>query len=189
MKLIQMPFLGIALLLLVANKNSAQPDRSLTLSDKSEIVKTAIHLQYENYIFPERVENIESYVQDKLKHGQYDSLQTYETFLESLNNDFHLQGHDTHLDISYGPDRVKQIRLDNQHYDADIKEEISAGFLAKMQYENFRLRKLERLDGNVGYFNFLSFAPLGPAKESITSAMNFLLYSDAIIIDLREIWN
>jgi C-terminal processing protease CtpA/Prc len=47
------------------------------------------------------------------------------------------------------------------------------------------MRKLERLDGNIGYFEFLNFTPLSVSKQSLKGAMNFLLYSSAIIVDLR----
>lgn len=94
--------------------------------------------------------------------------------------------HDHHLDISYGPNRVKQIIADAKSEQEGKEEKITDEWLQQIRYENFRLRKLERLDGNIGYFNFLNFTPLAVSKQSISSAMNFLLYSNAIIIDLRE---
>jgi retinol-binding protein 3 len=55
-----------------------------------------------------------------------------------------------------------------------------------LQYENFKLRKAERLDGNIGYFKLNGFVELGYSKEAIVSAMNFLSNSSAIILDLRD---
>jgi len=42
------------------------------------------------------------------------------------------------------------------------------------------------LDGNIGYFRFLNFPPLAPSKQSLVASMNFLQFSSAIAIDLRE---
>src|SRR5690349_11316748 len=111
MKTFQMPFIGLALLLLLTNKISAQDKEYLSQKDKLEIVTSVIQLLHENYIFPERVDTIEQFVVHKLKSHGYDSLQESGMFIASLNDDIQKLGHDTHLNISYGPERVQQIKL------------------------------------------------------------------------------
>jgi retinol-binding protein 3 len=180
-------FMGIVLLLLTSFVCVfSQGDNTIAERDKSEIIETAIRLLQENYIYPERVKRIRNYLKDKLKSGGYAGLVKPEDFLQSLNNDLEEQGNDHHLNISFGPDRVKQIELDQINEKEGKKETLSADWLQRLKFENFRLQKVERLDGNIGYFNFMNFPPLSPAKESIVGAMNFLRFSSAIIIDLRE---
>lgn len=164
----------------------SQDKNLITEKEKSGIIEKAISLLQENYIYPERVKNIENFLIGKLKSSGYTGIVKPEDFLQSLNNDLEREGKDHHLNISFGPDRVKQIKLDQQNEKDGKKETLSENWLQRMKYENFRLRKVERLDGNIGYFNFLNFAPVVPAKESIAGAMNFLQFSSAIIIDLRE---
>ena len=55
-----------------------------------------------------------------------------------------------------------------------------------VKYENFFLKKIERLDGNIGYFKFNKFEELQFSKEAIASAMNFISNSSAIILDLSQ---
>lgn len=186
MKLLQKSFTGILMLILLVSNTYAQKSESFPRQDKAVIIDKAIALLNENYVFPKRVPAIEKYIKEKINNGGYDPLNKPQDFLQSLNNDLEQKGNDHHLNISYGPDRVKQIIADNKNEKEGKEEKITDAWLQRMQYENFRLRKLERFDGNIGYFSFLNFAPLAPSKQSIVSAMNFLLYSNAIIIDLRE---
>ena len=179
-------FISIVMFILHISNGYAQPNSNFNKNDKTVITDKAIFLLHENYVFPERVEVIEKYIKEKIKNGGYDSLTRLEDFLESLNNDFEEKGKDHHLDISYGPARVKQIIADNKNKSEGKEEKTTGEWLQIIQYENFRLRKVERLDGNIGYFNFLNFTPLALSKQSIAAAMNFLLYSNALIIDLRE---
>ena len=181
MKLCSISFTAIALLLCIGC--SAQ---QLSKEDKSVIINKAIGLMEENYIYPERVTAIRQQLQQQLEKGGYDSLHRTEDFLNVLNNDLERWGHDHHLNISFGPQRVKQLLADEKNEKEGKEETITEGFLQQIRYENFRMRKLERLDGNIGYFSFLNFTPLPVSKLSLAAAMNFLLYSNAIIIDLRD---
>jgi hypothetical protein len=106
--------------------------------------------------------------------------------LETFERDIQQQGNDQHIGLGVDPGRVKQIISDGQAEKSGLKPVDTEEWLQKMKFENFRLRKLERLDGNVGYFSFLNFAPLESAKLSLVGAMNFIRFSDAIIIDLRD---
>ena len=177
---------GILVPILIAFSSYGQQDPGITKQEKQAIIDKAIVLLKENYVFPNRVENIEKQIKERLTAGAYDSLANVETFLASLNADLEHYGNDHHLDISYGPKRVKQIIADTKNEQEGKEQKITDEWLQQMKYENFRLRKLERLDGNIGYVNFLNFTPLAVSKQSISSAMNFLLYSNAIVIDLRE---
>ncbi len=48
------------------------------------------------------------------------------------------------------------------------------------------MKKVERLDGNIGYFKFNKFIGLEYSKEAIVAAMNFISNSSAIILDLTQ---
>lgn len=185
MKLLLRSITGILMLMISTSSLFAQV-KKINRQDKNIIIQKAILLLNENYIFPERVQEIKTYVEKRLNTGGYDSINNPQDFLKSLNNDLEQKGNDHHLNIFYGPERVKQIASDEKNEKEGRAEKLTEIWLKKLQYENFRLRKLERLDGNIGYFNFLSFTPLEASRQSIIAAMNFILYSNAIIIDLRD---
>lgn len=178
--------MGIAMLMLATLQLPAQADPPFGDEMKKNVIQSAISLLHEHYIFPEKVKTIEAALLKKMNSGGYSSLQNPPDFLRELNADLEREGNDHHLNISFNPERVAQIRLDEQN-EADGKPEVfTEQMMQRMRYENFRMRKLERLDGNVGYFRFLNFLPLMAAKESMASAMNFIRHSGALILDLRE---
>ena len=171
MKLLLKSITGICMLMVFAHNVCAQPNDNFSRYDKTILADKAIQLLQENYVFPNRVPVIEKYISEKLRTGGYDSLNKPEEFIESLNKDLEQKGNDHHLNISYSPDRVRQIIAANKNEKEGGEEKITTEWLQKIRYENFRLRKLERLDGNIGYFNFLNFTPLAPSRQTIVAAM------------------
>lgn len=170
----------------VFSSTLAQKNESISTKEKNEIISKTLDLIQRNYIYPERTNQINKYVLEKMKAGGYDSLTKLIPFLEVFERDIQQQSKDTHLGMGLSPERVKQIVADSKNENSGKKEEITPEWLERMQFENFRLRKIERLEGNIGYFNFLNFTPLEPSKQTLIGAMNFLRYSSAIIIDLRD---
>lgn len=170
----------------VVSSTLAQKNENISTKEKNEIVSKTLDLIQRNYIYPERTNQINKYVMEKMKAGGYDSLTKLIPFLEVFERDIQQQSKDTHLGMGLSPERVKQIVADSKNENSGKKEEITPEWLERMQFENFRLRKIERLEGNIGYFNFLNFTPLEPSKKTLIGAMNFLRYSSAIIIDLRD---
>ena len=164
---------------------SVQGDRAISVQQKLMISAKAIELLKANYIFPERVPAIESFLKVKFNRNGYDSFTTLPGFLQEFNKDLERQGHDHHLNVFFGPLRVKQIKKEAQ-LNGEKNDAVDKEWLDLLKYENFRLRKLERLEGNIGYFQFLNFTQLAPSKETIVSAMNFMHQSSALILDLRE---
>ncbi len=177
--------IAVLFVLLVATLASSQnKPRELSENEKLSIIQKAVSLLHENYVFPERVERIGKNILSKFNSGGYAASSTSEDFLSALNHDLEKESGDTHVNISFGPERVQQIIEEKKNEGKTIP--LTKEWLERLRYENYRLRKVERLDGNIGYFWFLNFADLQAAKESIVGAMNFISNSNAIILDLRE---
>ncbi len=181
--------IGVAVSVIICSGNLfAQNDNGnekINDQQKQVLINTAYAQLKENYIFPERIAKIESVIQRKFDNKEYSSFNTLFDFLEVLNKDFELSGNGHHLDIFYGPQYVKKIKA-TQNNTAEKPDKIPAEFVDMVKYENFFLKKVERLDGNIGYFKFNKFEELQFSKEPIASAMNFISNSSAIIFDLRE---
>jgi hypothetical protein len=186
MKSTTLGFMGIALLVLTTPQLPAQNDPPFGDEMKKNVIRSAICLLHEHYIFPAKVSNIEAALLKKMDGGGYSGLQNPQDFLRELNADLEREGNDHHLNISFNPERVQQIRLDEQNEAEGKPEVFTEQMLQRMHYENFRMRKLEWLEGNVGYFQFLNFLPLTTSKQSMFSAMNFIRHSGALILDLRD---
>ena len=56
----------------------------------------------------------------------------------------------------------------------------------RVRQENFKFKKIEIMDGNVGYLKLDEFHDTSLSGPTAVAAMNFLAHTDALIIDLRE---
>jgi len=166
------------------NKAKAE-DITLTAKMKSTVVKRVSSLLNANYIFPETAKKMEEHLNAQLNEGKYDRINDKNEFARALTNDLRSISKDKHIRVSYDPEAVKRIRAGN----SSSKEEQEKARKAQIERErqrNFGFRRLEILEGNIGYLDLTGFSGLDQAAETITAAMNFLANSNAVIIDLRN---
>jgi C-terminal processing protease CtpA/Prc len=186
MKTLKQSFSGIVLPVLICvlmfNKASAQS--TITEKEKKEILDKAFVLLKENYIFPEKVAPMEKTLRKKLAEGYYAQYTNTNEFLKNLNHDMETLVNDRHVNIFFDSIRVKQIRAEAKG--TYTQPSYSPEFLKRARYENNMVRKVERLDGNVGYLKIDMFIDSRIAKPTFLAAMSFLSNSDALIIDLRQ---
>ena len=173
-------------LLFIANAASAQQagkDEPISDEQKTIIIQKAIPLLRANYIFPERIDAIEARLVGNNRRHAYAGAHTLFAFLELFNKDLEQSGNDKHLDIFYGPQIVAKLKRDVLN-----NEKLAAPpeYLQMLAYENYRLRKVERMDGNIGYIKLNGFIELEHSREALSGAMRFIAHSSAIILDLRE---
>jgi C-terminal processing protease CtpA/Prc len=89
---------------------------------------------------------------------------------------------DKHLGIIYDPDWVSQIRAQGQEEDVYMTEEM----IAEERSRNFGFKRVEILDGNVGFLDLRIFFHSKYAGKTAAAAMDYLSNCDAIIVDLRN---
>jgi len=65
-------------------------------------------------------------------------------------------------------------------------EAARARWHASMRKRNFDWKRVEVLEGNVGYIDLHGFAPLGPSRDTAAAAMAFVSNCDALIFDMRN---
>jgi len=132
------------------------------------------------YVFPDVAKKTEKTLKRNLKKGDYKDATTYDEFAGLLNDDMYEIASDRHLHIDYLRDESRFATSDT------LTEEEEQEIFDRLASNNFGFYKLERLAGNVGYLDLRGFNDAGMAGATAIAAMNFLAYSDAIIIDLRR---
>ena len=166
-------------------------DGSLAAEQMSghQIVTTALSLLRANYVFPELAERAAVAIETRLTAGEYDHLDEI-TLTELVTR--HLQEicEDKHLGLRLGggprpgpppgngPEPGRPEPKDHQ-----------ARRLAMRQMgrlDNFGIRRVERLDGNVGYLDVRRVAVPANAGPAIAAAMELVAGTHALIIDLRH---
>lgn len=170
---------------LAAAQQTQKTSPPLDAKTRQAVVDEASKALIENYIFLETAQKMEERMTTKLKNGEYDNLTTPEEFGEMLNRDMQSVSQDKHLGFRYDPPRVQEIiQLQSQNKEEAAKARAQS--LAAQRQDNFGFKKVERLDGNVGYLAFNYFASAETGGEVASSAMNFLSNCDALIVDLRQ---
>jgi hypothetical protein len=132
------------------------------------------------YVFPDVAKDMEKTMRRNLRKGDYKEADTYDAFAGMLNEDMYEIARDRHLHIDF-------LREDNFLARSDtLTAEQEQELFDRLASNNFGFYRVERLPGNVGYLDLRSFNDADKAGATAIAAMNFLAYSDAIIIDLRR---
>jgi hypothetical protein len=185
----------------------AMPDDG-SLADEQlsgrEIVTRALALLRANYVFPELAEQAAVAVEARLAAGEYDDLdevtltELVTTHLQEVTGDKHLRlrlgggpGPRRGPGPGPGPDRdgPGPGRRPGPEPDGPEPRGHEARRLAMRQMgrlDNFGIRRVERLDGNVGYLDVRRVAVPANAGPAISAAMELVAGTHALIIDLRH---
>lgn len=157
----------------------------LTAARQAEVVKTLGEILEKQYVFPEKGLAMKNFLEKKKKEGAYDGLNDFLAFARTLTQDLRSVVNDGHLRVSYNPDQVKAIRAAGS-VSAEEREKQLKARLERERLSNFGYKRLEVLDGGVGYLDLLGFSGTRESGETAVAAMNFLAHCPAVIIDLRH---
>ena len=162
-----------------AARISVPDDGSLAAEQLSgrDIVTKAMELLRASYVFPDQAERAATAIEARLEAGEYDGLDEI-TLTDRVT--IHLQEitGDRHLGLRLGggpgPRREPEKRPDREK-------------MRRMgRLDNFGIRRVERLDGNVGYLDVRRVAGPANAGPAIAAAMELVAGTYALIIDLRR---
>ena len=163
---------------------AAQNDVTLNADMKEDVVKRVCRMLVGQYIFPETAKKMEDHLTAQLKEGEYDGIDDMTAFARILTSDLQSISQDRHLRVTFSPETVKRMRAANSRSEEEREKERKAA-LERERRRNYGFRRLEILEGNIGYLELTGFSGRDEAAETIIAAMNFLANSDAVIIDLR----
>ena len=150
-------------------------------STKSAIIDWICLKMDEIYVFPDVATKMGEHIKTKLKKGDYDRISGPRAFARQLRNDLVEISHDRHFNVIYAPE--PSIRF--QRKDPEEEKKRKEQRIRQWKYDNYYFKKVERLDGNVGYLRFDGFANTLYGGDTAVAALQFLKHCDAIIMDLR----
>jgi hypothetical protein len=173
-------------------------DGSLAAEQMSgrEIVTTALSLLRANYVFPELAERAATAIEARLEAGEYDHLDEI-TLTDLVTSHLQEVCDDKHLRLRLGGRRVgsgpggpgTRDRDPRPGPGPDEPKDHEARRLAmrlRGRLDNFGIRRVERLDGNVGYLDLHRVPVPANAGPAIAAAMELIAGTYALIIDLRH---
>jgi len=162
-----------------AARISVPDDGSLAAEQLSgrEIVTKAMELLRANYVFPDQAERAAAAIEARLEAGEYDDLDEI-TLTDRVTDDLQDITGDKHLRLRLGggpgPRREPPKRPDREK------------MRTMGRLDNFGIRRVERLGGNVGYIDLRRMAVPANAGPAISAAMELVAGTYALIIDMRH---
>ena len=140
------------------------------------IIDEALDLLCANYIFPEKAATAADAIRRRRAAGEYDGLDE-ETLAARLTADLAEVCADKHLRV-----RTREAAL----HDARTRHELEAAYREGLRHANYGIARVERLDGNVGYLDLRQIAEASVGGRAIAAAMELIVHTEALIIDLRR---
>jgi len=140
----------------------------------------------EKYVDAEIGQDMARHVLSRHEEGAYDAAADVNSFCSALTSDLRSISNDNHLFVFYSPEEAREVAADKELLPEEEIEEIKKQAYESARRENFGFRKVEILDGNVGYLDLDFFSSIENGADTAVAAMAFLSNVDAIIIDLRD---
>lgn len=171
------------LTLILSLTHSPAASDELTGEARQQTIEAVIKLLTENYVYPETASRMAAHLKKEAAAGAYQGITDPGKFAEQLTADLQSVSRDKHLRVSHSPEMAARLLASGG--DGPPPEDRER-FLEESRRDNFAFRKVEILDGNIGYLRLDGFSGFSEAGETATAAMNFLANTDALIIDLRQ---
>lgn len=130
-----------------------------------------------SYIFPEVGTQLAQHLKQRLWDGAYENLELA-ALAARIGADMKSVNGDKHLNVFALPQGKAELQAPSPAERERARSEAA-------RRTNHGFKKLEILDGNVGYLELTGFAPAEIAGETAVAAMGYFANVDALVIDLR----
>lgn len=172
---------GVVLGTLLSFPAFAAENAPFNATDRAATVKALAAKLNANYIAPAVAERVGKAVAKKNAAGGYASAASAQAFSEALAKDLRDFSGDLHfgakLDESFREPTTTAAQPTRAEWDT-YRDQVARG--------GYRIEKIERLPGNVGYLELRGFDAATFVAPAYTAAMLLLAGTDALILDLRR---
>lgn len=148
--------------------------------NKQETIEGILKVLQTRYVFPEVADSMQNFVMNNLQSGKYDSIQDGEEFAFQLTKDLQSVSKDLHLKVQYSIEKTGE----NEDSDKDNSKETWMNQI--LTENNYGIKSKKILEGNIGYLEIPMFGPLDRCADTIISAIQYVIDTDALILDLRS---
>jgi len=171
-------FVFILAFVLATGSSKAQ----FSKQEKNDIIDSLCAKMDQFYIYPEMGDNAIRLIRQKQALKEYDSLTDENTFASQITADMRQGGQDEHLRLEYSPEVISFQNSDP--YSMTEEEVLEMHRFALSQ--NYGIRKIDVLPGNVGLIDLSCIFGADLAGSKYANVMDYLSHTDALIIDLRN---
>ncbi len=157
---------------------NADPLPAIDQADRKAIVDSVARAIRDVYVFPDVAEKMATLIEKNARGRKYDSADRPADFADLLTQDLRSISKDLHLNVRAGVPYVAPVNDEEEQAEHEAQ-------LTRMARDNYGWKKVERMEGNIGYVRLDGFVDAAYAGATAIAAMNFLANVDALIFDLR----
>ncbi len=139
----------------------------------SPLIDAALEQLCRKYVFPDKA----AAAAEVIRSRDYSGL-SEEELCEKLTADLFELCADKHLRVRV---RARELQEGGQS-----EEAAEAAWREYLRTTNYRIARVERLDGNVGYLDLRGVPDPANGAKAVAAAMELVSNTDALIIDLRK---
>ncbi len=172
-----LPGILATLLLAITTAASANPTDENT---RQQVLSAVIAHLEDDYVDPQVGQRAGASLREDLAAGKFHSFTDAEHFATAVSTRLQELTGDGHLNVEYSPSPISASAEAEQEYGDEQMERWYGAHI------NYGVNRIERLEGNLGYFDLRVFPPLAMGGDTIAAAMNVLADLDGLIIDLRN---
>jgi hypothetical protein len=133
------------------------------------------------YVLKDAAGKMSAYIRKRWKEGAYNKIKDPHTLAGALTADILTVHRDEHFHVEYNPVLANEL-LGN----IDDVPKMVAEKLRQEKEKNFGFKKVEILNGNIGYLELSGFSRLNKYSQATAdAALRLLSNTNALIIDLR----
>ena len=134
---------------------------------QAAIIDTVTRALNDIYVFPDVAKEMEKQVRKNYKSRKYKDVTSLFDFTMELTNDLRSVSQDRHLTVLVLPDGPG----DQTRRSPEEEQRLQ---LERLRRDNFGFKKIELLQGNIGYVDFRYFAEADLSGATAVAAINFL---------------
>jgi len=156
-------------------------DAPLDAAERTRVLDAITSNLTKLYVYPAVATKMNTYIQARAQHGDYDSITNGAIFADALTKDLRAVSDDRHLHVDYAPFKQPVSPPHEKPTSDDLTR-----MRKQMADDNCGFEKVEILPRNIGYMKFNMFGPPAICAPTASAAMNLVAHTRALIIDLRE---
>jgi hypothetical protein len=150
----------------------------LSKNDASGIIDLLNDELHKNYLYPNKVDMIESRLLTMKNSWTTDSIAA-SVFSQEVNSIMMGETGDQHLKFYFDMEKFNMFKSSNEELIDSLEK-------AQFRKVNFGVQKFEILTGNIAYLKLNKFQQLEDVKHVLLGAINMMSNADAIVLDLRN---
>lgn len=169
----------------LAQTSGNQPDININAATRTEVIEGVLRRLDDTYVFPEVARRMNGAIRQRMQKKEYEQITSAAMLAQTLTSHLQEVTRDKHLQVlfNYEP---RLLPASQRPPSPEQLREYRRSALSQSNSINHGFKRVERLDGNLGYLRVDLLVDPEFGGDAAAAAMNFVSHTHALIIDLRN---